>query len=146
MNVLCLTGRLAKDNQSKRINVKGGTDTMMVLENSIAYSHWNPSKKEDETHFLKIKLKGSQAEFVSKYFNKGDGIVLTGALLSEKWEKEGQTHYGYYLAVEKAEFGQKKKEDGQGQSYRQAPDNAVPAQQSQLSDTSFEENDDELPF
>lgn len=149
MNVLCMSGRLARDNQAKTINVKSGTDTMMVLENALAFTHWNPSKKEEETHYLKIKLKGKQAEFVNNHFGKGDGIILNGSILTESWEKDGQKHYGCFMAVEKAEFGQKKKEDGKSQSTPNvAASNGGNAQTPQNTSGYVEENveDDDLPF
>lgn len=44
------------------------------------------------------------AEFVTRYFKKGQPILIDGKLKSRTYEKEGQKHYETYIKVAEARF------------------------------------------
>lgn len=72
-------GRLTRDPDLRTI--PSGTP---VCEFGLAMdSGWGDNKK---TCFIDVTVWGKQAEFVSKYFKKGDGIHLEGRLDFDSWE------------------------------------------------------------
>ena len=87
-------------------------------------------------------------EFIGRYFEKGSMIVVKGRLESRKWtDSEGKNRTSWYINLEKAYFGEKKRDSAGGEkpyatrsrdSYR-PPD---------ISAADFEEmpDDGELPF
>ncbi len=78
-NKVIMMGRLTRDPDLRTI--PSGTP---VCEFGIAAdSGWGDNKK---TCFIDVTVWGKQAEFVAKYFNKGDGIHLEGRLDFDRWE------------------------------------------------------------
>lgn len=82
-NRIIMMGRLTRDPDLRQI--PSGTS---VLECGIAVdSGWGENKK---TCFIDITVWGKQAEFVSKYFMKGDGVHIEGRLDLDMWtDKNG---------------------------------------------------------
>jgi len=72
------------------------------LNNNIAYdTGWGDNKK---SNFLNVTFWGPQAEFVSKHFNKGDGILIDGILNLEQWEKDGEKKSQHKLVANEVSF------------------------------------------
>lgn len=125
----------------------------------------NRPKKQDgsqEADFIGCTAWRNTAEFISRYFSKGQMILVEGQLRNNDYtDNDGVKHYGMDVLVEQAQFTGSKNEDGQHQTQaqpqRQAAtqarpqQTAAPVQQSlDLSDLGeFEEilNDSgEVPF
>ena len=78
-NKVIAMGRLTRDPDLRTI--PSGTP---VCDFGLAMdSGWGDNKK---TCFIDVTVWGKQAEFVSKYFKKGDGIHLEGRLDFNTWE------------------------------------------------------------
>ena len=69
------------------------------------------------------------AEFVTRYFKKGQPILIDGKLKSRTYEKEGQKHYETYIKVAEVRFA--------GGNTNNSSDSAVAEDDTILSD--FEE-------
>lgn len=70
---------------------------------------WSEKYKENETTcFLRCKSWRHTAEFVQKYFSKGQEIAVEGKLSTEEWEKDGVKNSMIVLTVEQAHFCGKK--------------------------------------
>lgn len=109
-----------------------------VLEFTVA---WSEKYKEIETKcFLRCKAWRQTAEFVSKYFDKGSEIIVEGKMITEQWEKDGQSQSRTICDVEKVHFCGRKSENGNIKT------NTSDNNDAQLSD--FEEilSDGEVPF
>ena len=62
------------------------------------------------------------AEFIGKYFRKGQQIVIEGQLETDTWEKDGEKHFSVKMNVESAHFcGDKKSNDN---SHENSHDNS----------------------
>ena len=85
------------------------------------------------TDFIECVAWRNTAEFISRYFNKGSMIAVEGSIQTENYtDKDGNNRKFVKVLVEKASFcGDKKKPD---------KDNT------NLSDTDFEEIEEELPL
>lgn len=94
----------------------------------------------DKTDFIKCVAWRNTAEFITKYFTKGQRIEITGCLTSRTWEdKDGKKRTINEVLCERVGFGESKKSDRDLAS--------VPAELS-VSRDEFEEitDDDDLPF
>ena len=97
--------------------------------------------EERQTDFINCVAYGKTAEFVSKYFSKGQEILLTGRLQNRNWEDEqGQKHYVTEIIVENVEFCGSKKE--QAEAKEEQEERKAIQNENNYSISS----DDELPF
>lgn len=61
--------------------------------------------QERETDFIDIEAWRGTAEFISKYFRKGDLTDISGRLKTSRWKDEkGVTHYQTSVVAENVEF------------------------------------------
>lgn len=66
---------------------------------------WSERYKETETTcFLKCKAWRSTAEFIGKYFKKGQECIIEGKLETETWETDGQKRSAIVCNVDKIHF------------------------------------------
>lgn len=107
MNLVILKGRLTKDPELKTTN----SDTK-VCGFSIAVNR--RFSKENEADFINCTAWRQTAEFIHKYFKKGQEICINGSLQVRKWEdKDGNTRYATDVVVENAEFCGSKKDNAE---------------------------------
>lgn len=109
-------GRLATDVrfskfQSGKVNA----------EFSVAFD--NPNVKEDTT-FVKCVVWGKKAEFVNKYFHKGNPIIVSGRLRNNNYtDRNGVNRYELILVCDEVSFVPSEKRDhvqDGGQTYEQS--------------------------
>lgn len=100
---------------------------------------WNRKYKDNEdVCFLTCRAWRERAEFVTKYFTKGDPIAIVGKLLTKKWQDaSGQNRSMIICNVDEVSFCGSRM--GQSAAQSQNPANAAPQ---------FEilEDEAELPF
>lgn len=85
-NVVVLNGRICNDLELKQTN-NGKT----YLKFSVACR-----ATEEKTDFIPCTVWGKTAEFVSRYFSKGDGIILTGSIVTGTWtDQEGKNRSSF---------------------------------------------------
>ena len=83
MNNISITGRLVYEPELK--NTQSGATFM---SNRIAV---NRADKNKTTDFFNIQAWNKTAEFIYKYFSKGDPIEISGRLQTENYEKKDGT-------------------------------------------------------
>ena len=128
-----MVGRLTKDVELKQYD--GGNSFARF---SVAVQRQFKNKSGDyEADFINCVSFGKTAEFLEKYFAKGQWIGITGKLQSKKWDEDGTTRYGMEVIADSVFFTSEKKG---GSS---ASDNTSFAPQG---DIGFPENADDLPF
>lgn len=114
MNKITLTGRLTKDPELKR------TQSGIAFANFTIAVDRPGSKKDDKivdffdcTVWGKADVDG-RAGAICKYFHKGDGIVVTGTMQSnKKQDKDGNNRVYWGVHVDDFEFPIAKKSDSQ---------------------------------
>ncbi len=95
----------------------------------------------DKTDFINFVAWRQTAEFICKYFRKGQKIALTGYLTSRRYEdKNGNQRTAFEVVVDRAEFVERRAEE------EQQPRN--PGGIEYLNQQGFEEiaGEDDLPF
>lgn len=112
-NHIVLQGRLTKDIELKQA---GG---FSVTEFTVA---WSEKYKETETKcFARCKAWRQTAEFLEKYFTKGQELVVEGKLATEEWEKDGQKQSRTIINVEKVHFCGSKNDNANSTKKEKAP-------------------------
>ena len=84
MNHFSLIGNLTSDPEI----VKLGESTKVNF--SIAYNDPYVKDKEKSASFFNCEMWGKTAETFAKWHAKGDRVAISGRILQERWEKDGQ--------------------------------------------------------
>lgn len=102
MNSVSISGRLVYQPEAKTTST-GST----FVKTRIAVERHDKNKTTD---FFGIQAWNKTAELIVKYFNKGDGIEITGKLQTENYEKQDGTKVdGVYIYVTEVGFPLSKK-------------------------------------
>lgn len=112
MNKSIITGRFVADPELR--TTQSG---ISVIRFTIAVNRPKQKGKDSEADFIKCVAWRQTADFISKYFQKGDPIEIEGSLRVEKYQDkkyEDVTHYETYVLVDHVEFTLSKKNDGNG--------------------------------
>lgn len=97
MNNICVTGRLTAD-----VELKQTQNGVSVCSFTLAVQR---PKVSDTTDFLNFVAWRNQAEFIWKYFKKGDMIAITGVLTSRKYtDSQGANRTAFEIVVDTADF------------------------------------------
>lgn len=138
MNKIIIKGRITKELEVRYTQ----TSNTAVVSFTVAVNRdFVKQGEQRQTDFINCVAYGKTAEFVSKYFGKGQEILLTGRLQNRSWEDEqGQKHYVTEIIVENVEFCGSKKEQAEAKEEQEERE-AI-----QNEDNYSISSDDELPF
>ena len=118
LNKVILMGRLTRDPEFRQT-----TSGTPVCRFSLAINRQFANKQtgERETDFVDCDAWRSTAEFISRYFNKGNMILVEGQLRNNNYEDaNGVKHYSMRVLVDNVSFCESK---GSGENQQQtAPD------------------------
>lgn len=107
MNLWIGEGRIVRDIELQ--TSRTGTEFAKIV---IAVNRRTGKDQEKKADFIDCTVFGKTAAFVSKYFSKGDGILIRGRLESDTYEaKDGTKRTKWSIAVEDVEFPQGKKSE-----------------------------------
>lgn len=141
LNVVALQGRLTADPELKHTpnNVAVTSFSLAVDRNHV------PQGQERQADFFTIVAWRGTAEFICKYFQKGQMIALSGSLQSRKWEdRDGNKRTSIEVVASEVNFCGRK-EDGKQESDR-AYSEPAPAYSSGSVEDFEEILGDDLPF
>ena len=104
LNTVILMGRLTKDPELKQT-----PQGVSVATFSLAVDR-NYAKGEDkQTDFINIIAWRNTADFVSKYFTKGQLIAVRGRLQTRTWQDQsGQKRYAVDVVADEVFFAESK--------------------------------------
>lgn len=133
-------GRLGKD-----VDIRYTADGKAIASFSIACGEsWKDKQtgaKQERTEWVNVAAFGKLAEIMGKYLSKGSQVFIEGRLKTDKWDKDGQTHYSTKVIADSVQML------GGGQNVQQGASQASqqPAQQAPSSGFDDFENDP-IPF
>ncbi|MDR1822044.1 MAG: single-stranded DNA-binding protein [Oscillospiraceae bacterium] len=159
MNIITLMGRMTRDPEL-RTTQSGTSVTSFTLAVDRQYA---PKEGERQTDFIDIVAWGKTAEFVSRWFVKGQMTAVTGRLQIRDWtDKDGNKRRSAEVVAENVFFtGDRRDKDvsgtgyseyGSGGGFRKPAAPSSPAAghspQFDVPDGGFAEyeDDEELPF
>lgn len=149
LNKAILMGRLTKDPELRYTpsNVAVTTFTLAVDRNFARQG------EQRQTDFINIVAWRQTAEFVSKYFTKGQLVAVSGSIQTRTWDdNEGKRHYVTEVVADDVYFAEGKRDSsGQPAAAPYQPPVAAPAAPSYqapqpTADFQMSPDDDDLPF
>ena len=130
MNKVILMGRLTKDPEIRytAINEK------MVASFSLAVNRrFVAQGQERQADFINIVAWSNTAQFVSKYFKKGQQVGIVGRIETRNYDDaQGQKRYVTEVIAEEVYFADSKKDENIGNA--------------EDFETTIQNNDDDLPW
>lgn len=118
LNKIIIHGRLTRDPELRYTQSQTPVASFTVAVDRD-YTDQSGSK---ETDFIDCVAWRSGAEFVSKYFHKGQLILVEGQLQSRKWQdRDGNNRTSWEIVADHTYFGESKRED-RGSSYSESSD------------------------
>ncbi len=148
MNQIVLMGRLTRDPELR--HTQTGTP---VTSFSLAVDRGYTPKDggERQTDFIDIVAWRNTAEFVSKYFTKGQMAAVTGRLQIRDWtDRDGNKRRSAEVVADNVYFTESKRSREAGASYSPAGRNdSAGDYQTPVTGSDFaelEEDDGDLPF
>jgi len=100
LNTITIQGRLTADPEVK--NIPSGTHLI-----SLTVACERPRSRDGEkiTDFIPCIAWSKNADFIQKYFHKGDMIVILGRMQSRNYEtSDGQKRTAYEVSISEANF------------------------------------------
>ena len=113
LNKVILGGRVASEPEQKQTpsGVSVVTYSMAVGRRFVTEG------QERETDFFRVTAWQSAADFIARYFHKGDAICITGRIQNRSWTDQiGQKHYITEIVAEEANFVENKRDRPEGQA------------------------------
>ena len=125
LNSVCLMGRLTADPELRHT-----PSQVPVCSFRIAVDRtYQPKGQEKQTDFINIVTWRSTAEFVSRYFRKGQLVAVQGSIQTSSYtDKDGNKRTSFDVVADNAffaDFAEKKADSGdykQGAGYGHGPD------------------------
>lgn len=126
MNKVILVGRLAKDVDKRYTTTqKARASFAIAVDNG----------KDRPADFINCIAWEKTADTIEKYFHKGKGIIVEGAIKTDSYEKNGQKKSFTYVNVYSFEFvPETRSQNNEMESIADARDYG------------FEQADDDIPF
>lgn len=146
LNTITVMGRLTRDPELR--TTQSGTP---VASFTVACERdFAGQDQEKATDFIDCVAWRSTGEFVSKYFHKGNMIIVDGRLQSRKWtDKEGNKRVSWEINADHCYFGESKRSDDSAEPWSDSnapvPEYKGPEQQ-KFVDLGVGDGDGELPF
>ena len=136
MNNVSLIGRLTAEPELK------------YTQNDKAYTRFNvavdrpvKSGEEKQADFISIIAWNKTAEFICKYFTKGQRIALTGSIRTGSYtDKDGNKRYTFEVLANDVEFCEAAKKDTAERTSKKAE------QAQQRAEEYMDVSDEDLPF
>ena len=144
-NKVILIGNLTADPELKQTQ-----SGVSVCSFNIAVNRRFKAEGQQECDFISIVAWRQQAEFVCKYFKKGQAIVICGAIQTRNWtDNQGNKRYATEVVADEVSFAGNAPAGDGGQPRTSVPTEPyVPTPYANGNSQNFEEipSDEGLPF
>ncbi|MFA5585447.1 MAG: single-stranded DNA-binding protein [Saccharofermentanales bacterium] len=112
MNKAILMGRLVRDPEIR--TTQSGISVCNFTVACDRRTRATDGTRQNTADFIPCVAWRQQAEFISKYFFKGDRILLVGSIQPRSWEDQaGQKRYTTEVIVDEVEFCESRRGDRQ---------------------------------
>lgn len=151
LNRITMTGRLVRDPELRTTPTGASVCTVTIAcERDFA-----KAGEQREADFMDVVCWNGRAEFVSRYFGKGQMLTVDGRLQSRKWtDKSNQNRVTWEIIAESIYFGEsRRQDDNSAPAASGVPDAfggrapSISAEQAREYGSGFEAyEDDDVPF
>ena len=142
MNVVCLLGRLTADPELRHTATQIPVTSFTI---AVDRAYQPKGAEQRQADFINIVAWRQTAEFITRYFRKGQRIALQGQLQSRPFtDKEGNKRTAYEVVAQHAFFTA----PAGGAPSGSTPAGSAPSGSTSAAGADFEEivADDDLPF
>ena len=141
MNNVNLIGRLTADPELKRTQ----SGTAMVRFSIAVDRNYTKQGEEKQADFINCVAWDKKAEFICKYFSKGQKIALTGSIRTGSYtDKDGNKRNTVDVWVDNVEFCESRKQGGtSADAHTQEPQKSAEFRKPQ---EPIQYDDNDLPF
>ena len=103
LNTITIQGRLTRDPELRY------TESQKPVCNfTLAVDR----DREAPCDFIDVVAWNAAADFVNKYFRKGQMMLVIGRLQTRKWEgRDGEKHTAYEIVADRVYFGEAKRDE-----------------------------------
>lgn len=137
LNNVTLMGRLCSDPE-----LKYTTNNVPVTNFTLAVDRQFKSGEEKEADFINIVAWRATAEFITKYFKKGQLLALEGSIQTRKYtDKDGNNRTAFEVVANNVHFC-----GGKSDNAAAPATNTDPQQTFTEQNAGFVGTDEELPF
>lgn len=142
MNKFQFMGRLTRDPETR---VLPNTNTQVTNFSLAVNRRFADQNGERKTDFFNLTAFGKLAEFCSKYYRKGQQVLVEGRIQNRSWDDQnGQKRYATDFIVENAYFADSRREND-APSF--SSDSSIPTPSSSIDGEFITIDDtDDLPF
>ena len=147
MNIVHIMGNIVRTPEVREISSESReTKVVNFTVASTRRFRKKDGTSDEETTFVDCEAWDSGAETISKWFEKGDAIIIHGSLKNEKWvDKDGNNRYKDKVRVSQFEFPPKAR-NTQKLSSEASVKTGDTGQVAELANVSSESANEELPF
>lgn len=149
MNKVILMGRLVADPETRYTQSNIAMSRFRIAVNRPG----KPQEGQPTADFIQITAWRSTAEFVGKYFRKGQQVLIEGYLRNNNWtDKDGNKRYSDEVYAEQVYFADSKRDNARNDAYSGSGSQvSQPAFQGQKPENgdgfyTLSEDDEDLPF
>lgn len=112
MNKFQFLGRLTKDPE---VRYTANTNSQVTVFSLAVNRRFASQNGERQTDFFNLTAFGKTAEFCSKYYKKGQQVLVEGRIQNRTWEDQnGQKRYATDFIVEQAYFADSRRDGVEG--------------------------------
>ena len=112
MNKFQFLGRLTKDPE---VRYTANTNSQVTVFPLAVNRRFTSQNGERQTDFFNLTAFGKTAEFCSKYYKKGQQVLVEGRIQNRTWEDQnGQKRYATDFIVEQAYFADSRRDGAEG--------------------------------
>jgi len=139
LNQCSFIGRLGKDPEV-RFMPNGNAVTSFSIAVGSTWKDKNSGEKKEATEWVNITAFGKLSEIIGEYVKKGSQVFIQGHIKTDKYEKDGQTHYSTKVIADRMQMlgG---RQDGESKPHTKPGENVPAGEYEYGADFS-----DEIPF
>ena len=100
LNEVKIIGNLGKAPEMRYTPSGKAVTTFSVAVNE----QWGDTEDQQRTEWFNCEAWGKAAEILNQYLQKGSKVYISGRQQTDKWEKDGNTHYKVKLVVKEFLF------------------------------------------
>ena len=143
MNKVILMGRLVRDPE---VRYSQGKDPMAIARFTLAVNKRFKRVGESDADFIECVAFGKNAEFIEKYFRKGQMVSVVGRIQVRTWtDTNGGTRWSTDVVVEEQYFAESKSSSEANKKYIPEPLTEAEAD-ADFAPLDADIDDDLLPF
>ncbi len=100
LNEVKIIGHLGKTPEMRYTPAGKAVTTFSVAVNE----RWGDGEEQKHTEWFNCEAWGRTAEILNQYLKKGSSVYISGRQQTDKWEKDGSTHYKVKLVIKEFLF------------------------------------------